>query len=300
MKVLITGSSGLVGSALSSQLQTQGHTLYRLVRRPAKADKNEIYWNPETGSLDKSAMDGLGIEAVVHLAGENIAQRRWNETQKKKIRDSRVNGTRVLADALAHLSQPPKVLVSASAIGFYGSRGDEILTEESPPGAGFLAEVCREWEAAAAPAAKAGIRVVLLRSGVILSKDAGALKKMLLPFKLGMGGIIGNGRQYMSWIDLEDAVGAIHYALREEKLRGPVNNTAPQPVTNREFTRTLGRVLFRPTCFPIPASTARLVFGEMADEMLLAGARVKPAKLQAAGYQFQYPDLRSSFLHLLK
>ncbi len=300
MNILVTGASGLVGSALIPQLESKGHRIFRLVRQKARADKNEIYWFPETGSLDKSALEGLGIEAVVHLAGENIAAGRWNEKRKKKILDSRVNGTRVLAEALSSLRSLPKVLVCASAVGYYGSRGDEILSEESSSGDGFLAEVCRKWEAAAQPAVDKGIRVVQLRFGIILSKEGGALKKMLLPFKLGLGGVVGSGRQYYSWIALDDVVQIIQFAIEKTQLRGPVNTDSPNPVTNREFTKTLGRVLWRPTLFPLPASTARMVFGEMADEMLLASARAVPAKLQSAGYSFLYPQLKEALRHLLK
>ena len=273
MRVLITGSHGLVGSHLSRHLESQGHSLSRLVRHPANAAKQEAYWNPMGGSIDKTALSDLRPEAVIHLAGENIAAHRWNPEQKRKIRDSRVKGTRALTDALVHLGNPPKLLISASAIGYYGSRGDEVLAENSPPGQGFLPEVCEGWESATEAAAKKGIRTVNLRIGVILSKEGGALKKMLLPFKLGLGGVLGSGKQYMSWIALDDVIGVIDFALNNEKLSGPVNLVAPQAVTNKEFTKTLGRALWRPTIFPLPASTARLLFGEMADELLLASRK---------------------------
>lgn len=299
MRILITGAGGLVGSALRERLSSQGHTISRLVRRPANASRGEAYWNPEGGSIDKTGLSDLKPEVVVHLAGENIASGRWNETRKRKIRDSRVNGTRALADALAHLEIKPKALICASAVGFYGSRGDEPLTEASPPGEGFLAEVCQAWEEGSELAAKAGIRTVNLRIGVILSPEGGALKKMLLPFKLGLGGVIGSGRQYWSWIALDDVVNAFDFAIQNETLRGPVNVVAPDPVTNKEFTKTLGRVLWRPTCFPLPASTARMLIGEMADALLLSSARVVPAKLEKAGFKFQYPGLREALKHLL-
>jgi uncharacterized protein (TIGR01777 family) len=300
MKILISGSGGLVGSALVQDLLSEGHEIGRLVRRTADRSRNEIYWDPERGSLDKEALQDFHPEAVIHLAGESIAQGRWNVAKKAKIRDSRVNGTRVLAQVLTHLSDPPKIWVCASAIGYYGNRGDETLTEDSPPGRGFLPEVCRDWEAATEPARSKGIRVVQLRFGVILSPEGGALKKMLLPFKLGLGGVIGNGRQYMSWIALDDAVGVIRFAMENKNLSGVINTVAPQPVTNREFTKTLGRVLFRPTCFPLPASTARLLLGEMAEDLLLASTRVEPKKLKSAGYAFQYPELKGALRHLLK
>ncbi|MFO1462759.1 MAG: TIGR01777 family oxidoreductase [bacterium] len=300
MRILVTGSSGLVGSALVEKLLSQGHSISRLVRRKADASKGEAYWNPEGGSVDKTGLAELRPEVVINLAGENIASGRWTAERKRKIRDSRVHGTRALADTLAHLETPPKAFLCASAIGYFGSRGDERLDEASIPGEGFLAEVCEEWESSAEPAAKAGIRTVNLRIGVILSPKGGALKKMLLPFKLGLGGVIGSGKQYMSWIALDDVVGILDFAIQNASLQGPVNAVAPNPVTNKEFTKTLGRVLWRPTCLPMPASTARMVFGEMADELLLASTRVEPAKLRQAGYAFQYPDLKAALRHLLK
>jgi len=300
MRILITGASGLVGSSLSERLRAQGHQISRLVRHSSNSSRGEAYWNPEGGSVDKTGIDVLNPEIVVHLAGENIAGGRWNAERKRKIHDSRVNGTRALADTLAHLEIRPKAFICASAVGYFGSRGDEVLTEESAPGDGFLAEVCQEWESASELASKAGIRTANLRFGVILSREGGALKKMLLPFKLGLGGVIGSGKQYMSWITLDDVVGAIEFAIQNESLKGPVNTVSPNPVTNKEFTKTLGRVLWRPTCFPLPASTARMLIGEMADELLLASIRVKPAKLEKAGYKFQYPDLKEALKHVLK
>jgi uncharacterized protein (TIGR01777 family) len=239
-------------------------------------------------------------DAVVHLAGENIAAGRWTERQKARIRDSRVKGTRLLCDLLARYSPPPKALVCASAVGYYGDRGDEILKEESAPGSDFLFDVCREWEAATQTAVERGIRVVNLRIGVVLSPLGGALAKMLTPFKLGAGGVIGSGRQYMSWIALDDVVRAFHFALTNQSLLGPVNAVAPNPVTNRDFTRTLGRVLSRPTVFPMPAFAARLAFGEMADALLLASTRVEPARLLAGSFIFRYPDLEGALRHLLR
>jgi hypothetical protein len=296
MHVVVSGSRGLVGSALVPFLTTGGHRVTRLVRGMA-AGPDETVWNPARGPVDASRLDG--VDAVVHLAGENIAAGRWTPVRKAEIRRSRVDGTRNLCEVLARLPRPPKVLVSASAVGLYGDRGAEILTEESAPGTGFLTDVCREWEAATQPASRAGIRVVNLRFGMVLSPSGGALQKLLLPFRLGMGGRIGDGRQFTSWIALDDAVGAIHHALCEESVRGPVNAVAPGPVSNAEFTRTLARVLRRPTLLPVPAFAARLAFGEMADALLLAGARVMPVRLQESGYRFRFPDLESALRHLL-
>ena len=295
MKILVSGSTGLVGSALVPFLLTGGHQVARLVRSQPTAG-GEVPWDPAAGRLEATNLEGL--DAVVHLAGERITGR-WTAAKKARIRSSRVQGTRLLAEALAGMKQPPKTLVCASAIGYYGHRGDELLREESPPGAGFLAEVCREWEAAARPAAEKGLRVVHLRIGVVLSAAGGALARMLTPFKLGLGGRIGPGSQFMSWIAIEDLTGAIHHALANESLRGPVNAVAPRAITNREFTKTLGRVLGRPTIFPMPAFAARLAFGQMADELLLASARVEPTRLIASGYKFRTPELEAALRHLL-
>ncbi len=296
MKILVSGSSGLVGSALVPFLSSGGHEIVRLIRGWPQPGEAAVPWDPPAGRIEAARLEGL--DAVVHLAGENIAGR-WTATRKARIRESRVQGTRLLAETLARLARPPKVFVCASAIGYYGDRGDAVLREDSPPGAGFLAEVCREWEAAARPAAEKGVRVVHLRIGVVLSPAGGALARMLTPFKLGLGGRIGAGGQFMSWIAIDDLTGAIHHALATESLRGPVNAVAPRPVTNREFTKTLGRVLGRPTLFPMPAFAARLTFGEMADELLLASARVEPAKLVTSGYRFRAPELEGALRHLL-
>lgn len=296
MHVAVTGTRGLVGSALVPFLTKGGHRATRLVRgTPVNSD--EAGWNPARGVTEPSRLDG--VDAVVHLAGANIAAGRWTPARKAEVRRSRVDGTRKLCETLVQLPHPPKVLVSASAVGFYGDRGTETLTEENAGGTGFLADVCREWEVAAEPASRAGIRVVNLRFGMILSPAGGALRKMLLPFRLGMGGRIGDGRQFASWIALDDAIGVINHALFEESVRGPVNAVAPGPVTNTEFTRTLARVLSRPAFLPLPGFAARLLFGEMADALLLASARVMPARLQASGYRFQFPDLESALRHLL-
>ncbi len=297
MKILVSGASGLIGSALVPALVAAGHSVERLVRDRARAVGGDLFWNPSTGELDPTGLEPF--DAVVHLAGENIAAGRWTAGQKDRILNSRVQGTRTIAESLAKLSGKTRTLISASAIGFYGNRGDELLDESSLPGHDFLAEVCQAWEAATQPAAAAGVRVVNTRFGVVLSAKGGALKKMLLPFRLGLGGKIGSGRQFMSWVVLDDVVGAIAHCLNHASLSGPVNIVAPNPATNLEFTKTLGRVIARPTIFPMPAFAARLAFGQMADELLLASQRVQPAKLQSAGYAFQYPQLEQGLRHVL-
>lgn len=297
MKILISGASGLIGSALTPFLTTGGHAVSRLVRSQSQAGTNGILWDPASGKIDVNALEGF--DALIHLAGENIAAARWSDSQKAKIRDSRIQGTRLIAETISKLTNPPKVFLQASAIGFYGDRGEELLDEKSARGKGFLAETCAAWEEASAPAAQKGIRVVQARIGVVLSPQGGALKKMLLPFKLGAGGILGSGKQYFSWIHINDIVSAIYHALQQDSLKGPVNLVSPNPVTNREFTKTFGRVLFRPTIFPMPAFAARLAFGEMADEALLASARVKPAKLAESNYSFRHPQLEESLQSLL-
>ncbi len=296
MKILVSGSHGLVGSALMDSLKGDGHELFALVRRAPRSDA-EVEWRPERGSLALARLEGM--ETVIHLAGESIASGRWTEEKKQRIRDSRVKGTTLLSEALANLSHPPRAFLCASAIGFYGDRGDEILTEESAPGNDFLAEVCVEWEQATAPAAEKGIRVVNLRFGIILSADGGALAKMLPPFRMGAGGRVGSGKQYMSWIALDDVVAAIKLALANDVFHGPVNVVAPNPVTNAEFTKALGKALSRPTLFPVPEFAARLAFGEMADALLLSSQRVKPRRLEDAGYPFQYSDLERALRHVL-
>ncbi|HWW76014.1 MAG TPA: TIGR01777 family oxidoreductase [Pyrinomonadaceae bacterium] len=302
MKVIVTGSTGLVGGALVRSLLADGHEVTRLVRGGAQGFRAPgtaaVHWNPERGEIDAAALEGH--DAAVHLAGEPIAEGRWDEEKKRRILESRVKGTRLLAEALAGLSAKPGVLVSASATGFYGDRGDEVLLEESASGEDFLSEVCREWEKATLPASQAGVRVVHLRIGVVLSGEGGALTKMVTPFKLGLGGKLGGGRQYMSWIALEDLIGVIRRALEDESLRGPVNAVAPGAVTNEEFTKAMGRVLGRPTFMAVPAFAARLAFGEVADAVLLAGARVEPARLKEAGYRFQYPEIEGALRHALK
>jgi len=297
MKILVSGASGLIGSALIPALTAAGHGVQRLVRDRSRAGGGDLYWNPDGGQLDPEGLEPF--DAVVHLAGENIAAGRWTAKQKDRILQSRAQGTRTIAEALAKLPAKSRTLVSASAIGFYGNRGDELLDESSRPGHDFLAEVCQAWEAATQPAAAAGVRVVNTRFGVVLSKQGGALKKMLLPFQLGLGGKIGSGQQYMSWVVLDDVVGAIVHCLSDPSLSGPFNVVAPHPVTNLDFTKTFGKVLARPTMFPMPAFAAKLAFGQMADELLLASQRVQPARLQAAGFTFKYPALEQGLRHVL-
>lgn len=297
MKILVSGSHGLVGRALGKSLIDDGHEVVRLVRRDRTFGALEIEWHPNQERVDAQQLEGF--DAVVHLAGESIASGRWTDEKKRAIRDSRVKGTKLLSETLARLSQPPSVFVCASAIGYYGNRGDEVLTETSRPGDDFLASVCVEWEAATRPAAEKGIRTVNARFGIILDRDGGALAKMLTPFRMGIGGRVGDGKQWMSWITLADVVAALKCVLLDPAVRGPVNFVAPTPVTNAEFTRTLGRALSRPTIFPIPAFGARLAFGEMADALLLSSQRVQPAVLEEKGFPFYWPTLEPALWRLL-
>jgi uncharacterized protein (TIGR01777 family) len=297
MIVAVTGSTGLVGTALVSALEADGHLVRRIVRRTVREGDHEIHWDPVAGTIDAAELSG--VDAVVHLAGENLAAHRWTKSLKTKIRDSRVLGTRLLCQTLASLASKPTVLVSASAIGYYGDRGDETVDESSSAGRGFLADVCQQWEAETRAARDADIRVVNLRIGVVLSRNGGALAQMLTPFQMGLAGVIGSGEQFVSWIELDDLVRAIQFVLAAAALSGPVNAVAPEPVTNREFTKTLGRVLRRPTALPMPAFAARLAFGEMADEMLLGGVRVVPRVLMATQFTYQFPQLESALRHAL-
>jgi uncharacterized protein len=291
--VAVTGSSGFLGSALVSSLRNDGHRVIALVRREPRAGEDALRWDPPSGTIAPLAASLADV--VVHLAGENVFGVRWTAAKKRRIRESRVASTRRLTGTLVRLAKPPALLVCASGVNCYGSnRGDEVLTEDSPRGSGFLAEVGREWEAASAAAIARGIRVVNLRFGVVLGAAGGALATMVRPFRLGLGGVIGGGAQWMSWIALDDAIGAIRHALTADVLRGPVNTVAPTPVTNAEFTRTLGRVLGRPTVLPVPAFAARLALGEMADELLLGSLRVVPTRLQASGYRFRQPTLEGA------
>jgi uncharacterized protein len=299
LRILVTGSSGLIGSSLIPFLTTGGHSVVRLVRAPpAGATEGEtVLWDPVAGRLDASALEGF--DAVIHLAGEGLMGFRWTEAKKARIRDSRINGTRLLCEALASLKKPPRVLLSASAVGFYGHRGSEILHEESEPGTGFLAGLCRAWELATKPAADRGIRVVHLRTGVALSPAGGALGAMIVPFLLGLGGPIGDGWQFMSWIAIDDVVGAIHHALMTDTLAGPVNVVGPYVAANRDFARTLGAVVERPAFLRLPAFVARVAMGEVADELLLASTRVEPRKLIDSGFIFHYPELEGALRHVL-
>jgi len=297
-RILVSGASGPIGIALLPSLKSAGTRISRLTRKGAKnssPDEQQISWDPR-GPISADAVSGF--DAVIHLAGESIVGR-WTDTKKKEIRDSRVTGTSNLARALAQAKQKPQVFICSSAIGYYGDRGDEVLSESSAPGTGFLAEVCAEWESATRPAMEAGIRTVLMRTGIVLSPKGGALGKMLTPFKLGVGGRIGSGRQWMSWIDVQDMVGAIQFIIQNDSVRGPVNMVAPNPVTNAEFTKTLARVLSRPAIFPVSAFAVKLGFGEMGETALLGSQRVEPGQLAKTGYSFQFPDLQSSLKHLL-
>jgi uncharacterized protein len=295
MRVLISGATGLIGTALIPPLEDDGHRAIRLTRSPGSGE--DVGWDPSAGEIDASRLEGL--DAVVHLAGESIAEGRWTPQKKARILESRKQGTRLLAESIANLSEPPKVMVSASAVGYYGDRGNELLREESGPGSDFLAEVCKAWEAAADPAREAGIRVVHPRFGIVLSTKGGALARTLPIFKLGGGGRIGSGRQWWSWVTIDGVVGAILHALTNDSVEGPVNVGSPNPLTNAEYTKILGKVLNRPTFFPLPTPAARLALGEVADALLLASQRMEPVKLKETGYEFRYPELENALRHLL-
>jgi uncharacterized protein (TIGR01777 family) len=302
MKILVAGSSGLVGTALGQSLARAGHTVCRLVRPQSASGEgaNEgfaVAWNPATGELGGA---GVGADAVVNLAGASIADGRWSPQRKELLRSSRVDTTRALVNALAKMNARPSVLVSASAIGFYGNRGDETLSEDSNPGTGFLAGLAQEWEVEASKAEALGIRVVFARFGVILAREGGALPKMLLPFKFGVGGKLGSGKQWMSWVTLDDALGILRFAIENASLRGAVNIVSPKPLQNAEFTKVLAKVMHRPALFPAPAFALRLALGEMADALLLSSQRVAPQALEKLGYRFLYSELPAALKHLLK
>lgn len=296
MKILISGATGLVGTTLIPTLTAKNYEVFKLVRKTPKS-ADEIQWDAEKGFSDEEKSKLEEFDAVIHLAGDNVASENWSQEKKRKIRDSRVVGTRVLVEALKKLKSPPKVFVSASAIGFYGNREDEILTEDSPKGVGFFPEVCDAWEQEARKAEDFA-RVVMLRIGVVLAKEGGALEKMLTPFKLGVGGVVGSGKQWMPWIAIDDIVGIIHFVL-ENEISGAINTTAPNPVTNYDFTKTFGKVINRPTIFPIPEFAIKLMFGEMGETLLLQGSRVVPKRLQELGYKFKFTDLEEAMKHVL-
>ncbi len=297
MDVAITGASGLIGSALTVSLVHDGHRVLRL-ERGGITDDDVIGWDPEAGRIDAPALEG--VDAVVHLAGEGIGNKKWTPQQKQRIRDSRVRGTSVLAAAVASREAKPRVFVSASAIGYYGNRGDELLTEQSPPGADYLSELCMAWEAETKPASDAGIRTVNIRTGIVLAPNGGALQRMLLPFRLGLGGKQGSGKQWMSWITLADHIAAIRAVIDNEQYRGPVNLTAPNPVTNAEFAQTLARVLHRPSFLPTPLPVLKIRYGsELVDTLLLFSQRVLPAELEAHGFAFAQPTLEPALASLL-
>jgi uncharacterized protein len=294
MRVVVTGASGLVGSALVKSLESDHHEVIRLVRR-APGGPNEVRWDPN-GQPDAALVDGA--DAVVHLAAETISGW-WTENKKSRILNSRVRGTETISHAIARAERKPRVFLSASGVGYYGSRKDEVLTESSSSGTGFLADLARQWEAATQPAVRAGVRVVLLRISIVLSKHGGALPQMLPPFKMGLGGKVGNGKQYWPWITIADMVSAIRFALDNETLSGPVNICAPQQTTNRDFTKALGRVLRKPTFFPLPSVVVTLTLGEMGQEALLTSERVEPTKLRNAGFQFKHAEIEQALRAVL-
>jgi uncharacterized protein len=294
-RVLVSGVSGPIGTALLPSLDTRGYEVVRLVRGQASGP-DQVSWDPAAPIAPESVS---GFDAVIHLAGESIVGR-WTDGKKKKIRDSRVIGTRNLSQALAQTSIKPRVFLCGSAIGYYGDRGEELLREDSAPGTGFLADVCREWEAATKAAIDAEIRTVQMRTGVALSPKGGALGKMLTPFKLGVGGRLGDGHQWMSWIDVQDLVGAIHHVLKNDMLQGPVNMVAPKPVTNEEFTQTLASVLSRRAMLPVPVLAIKAAFGEMGESVLLGSQRVEPVQLIGSGYPFRFSELRASLKNTLQ
>ena len=297
MKVLITGASGLIGKELQKSFEQKGYEMLLASRSEPKDDKH-VQWSIDEGFTDPDKLEG--IDVVVHLAGENVSGLRWTDEKKKAIRDSRILGTRNVVDAISKLKHKPKTFIASSAIGFYGERGDEEVTESSAAGDNFLAGVCREWEAESRRAEDAGIRTVLLRTGIVLSKDGGSLSTMLLPFKLGVGGVVGSGKQWMSWISLDDQIAAINFLIDNENVRGAVNLVGPNPVTNHDFTKTLGDVLYRPTFLPLPEFAVSMIFGEMGDALLLASTKVAPKRLEDAGFEFKYPNLKEAIENAVK
>lgn len=295
MNILITGSSGLIGTHLMDVLTSNGHKVLRMLR--SHPDDQAFYWDPSAGIIRLD--DSIDIDAVINLAGPSIADGRWSDKRKKLILDSRVDGTRLLSETLAEMRNKPKVFISGSAIGYYGDTGDQVVDEDSDPGSGFLADVAQHWEEATRTASEAGIRTVNIRTGVVLSPEGGMLDKLLLPFKMGLGGIIGSGQQYLSWVSLSEIVNMIHFILENESIAGPVNLVSKQPVTNYTFTKTLGSVLKRPTLIPLPAYAVKLAFGEMGEELLLSGARVLPNRLIEEGYKFKDVDLKATLASFL-
>jgi uncharacterized protein (TIGR01777 family) len=300
MRIVVAGSSGLVGSALIPHLQAQGHLVQRLMRGKSGREKDPLalWWNPEEGELDSSILEG--VDVVINLSGDHIFNARWSESKKEKIRTSRLQTTALLAKTFAQLKRPPKFFLNASAVGIYGSRGDAFLSEESTPGRGFLASVVKDWEKATEPAVEAGIRVVCLRIGMVLSSEGGALKKMLPPFKWGLGGVLGSGNQYVSWIAIDDLVRIVEFLVEHPEISGPVNATAPNPISNAEFTKVLGYVLKKPTVFPVPELILTLILGERAKDLLLSSVRAEPVVLVGAGFRFLYPQIKEALDHLCK
>lgn len=298
MRILISGTSGLIGSALVPYLQGKGHSVKRLVRTRNSLSDQDVFWDPESEIIDLSIVDGM--DAVINLSGENVATGRWTEKKKDTIRSSRIMPTRTLANAIAKVEKPPAVFINASAMGYYGDRQDQEVAEDAPSGSNFLAGLCREWEASTLPAKQRGVRVVCLRTSMVLSDKGGALAKILPLFKLGMGGVIGSGKQYMSWITLDDQIRSIEHILLNKELKGPVNLATPNPVTNEEFIKILAKVLNRPTLISVPAGVLRFTLGEMADELLLSSLRLKPQRLLETGFVFDHPELEEALRSLLK
>ncbi len=295
MNILLTGSTGLIGTALTRHLQTLGHNIYPLYRNPSTAKSH--YWNPEKDQIHLD--EEIKIDAVIHLAGENIADSRWSQKKKDSILNSRIHGTRLLAETISQLEHRPELFISGSAIGYYGDTGDNVVDEDSPRGSGFLSDIAAQWEAATQAAEDAGIRTIHIRTGIVLSPEGGVLQKMLFPFRMGLGGVVGTGQQYMSWISIDDVVGIITAMLDNDQMAGAYNLVAPNPVTNYTFTKSLGSALHRPTISPLPAFMARLMFGEMADALLLSSSRVATTRLKSTGYTFADIDLTETLTRLL-